>query len=115
MITIYHNPRCRKSREGLAVLEASENEFEVIHYLTHPLSESELKGLLKKLGIPVEQLIRKNESIWKEQFKNKILSDPELIKAMVTYPKLIERPIVVRDNRAVIGRPKEKILDLLSK
>lgn len=113
MITIYHNPRCRKSREGLAILEASGQEFKVIKYLDETPSEKELGELIKKLGITPSELLRKNEAVWKTQFKDKTLSDAAIIKAMVAHPKLIERPIVVKGEKAVIGRPPEKISTLL--
>ena len=106
---IYHNPRCSKSRQGLALLKEANVDLEIIEYLKNPLTESELEALLKKLKIPAIELIRKNEAIWKEQFKNKSLSETELIEAMVAFPKLIERPIVVNGDKAVIGRPLEKI------
>ncbi len=106
---IYHNSRCTKSRQGLALLQNAGVDLEIIEYLKNPLSKDELKDLLQKLGIPAIELIRKNEAIWKEQFKTKNLSETELIDAMVKFPKLIERPIVVNGNSAVIGRPTEKI------
>ena len=109
MIKIYHNPRCRKSREGLALLESKNVEFEVVKYLENPIDFDELKGIIDLLGISPIELIRKTEKIWKENFKGKDLSDSEIIKAMVDYPKLIERPIVVSKNKAVIGRPSENI------
>ncbi len=109
MIKIYHNPRCRKSREGLALLESKNVEFEVVKYLENPIDFDELKGIIDLLGISPIKLIRKTEKIWKENFKVKDLSDSEIIKAMVDYPKLIERPIVVSKNKAVIGRPSENI------
>ena len=113
MIKIYHNNRCRKSREGLALLEEAKQEFEVVHYLEQPPTPEELKALLQKLGIRPKQLIRKNEAIWKEQFKGKELSDDALITAMSQFPKLIERPIVVKGNKAVIARPASTILEIL--
>jgi len=106
---IYHNPRCSKSRQGLAMLREANVDLEIIEYLKNPLTESELKGLLQKLDIPAIALVRKNEAVWKEQFKNKNLSESELIEAMVAFPKLIERPIIENGDIAVIGRPIEKI------
>ena len=113
MITIYHNPRCRKSREGLALLEESGEKFEVVKYLEEPINEKELNTIISKLGIKPIDLIRTNESIWKSEYKEKKLTDQQTIEAMVKYPKLIERPIVVNNNKAVIGRPKELILDII--
>ncbi len=115
MIKIYHNPRCSKSRQGVELLEKSGKEFEIIKYLETPLRVPELTELIEKLGIEPIGLVRKNETIWKENFKNKELSRSEIIKAMVENPKLIERPIVVFKKNAVIGRPKENIIELLEK
>lgn len=113
MITIYHNNRCSKSRQGLALLEESGKDYEIKKYLEDVPTEAELKELISKLGIQPMDLVRKNETIWKENFKNKTLSDAEIIKAMVNNPKLIERPIVINGNKAVIGRPPEKILEII--
>lgn len=110
---IYHNPRCSKSRQGLALLQEANVDLEIIEYLKNPLSKSEVEDLLKKLNIPAIELIRKNEAIWKEQFKNKNLSESELVEAMVAFPKLIERPIIEKGDEAVIGRPLEKINPLI--
>jgi arsenate reductase len=112
-LQIYHNPRCKKSREGLAILENSGKEFEVVKYLEDVPSEKELEEIIKLLGISPIQLVRKKEKIWKDGYKGKELSDSEIIKAMVQNPKLIERPIVINRNKAVIGRPPENILELL--
>ena len=109
---IYHNPRCSKSRQGLAILKDAQLEPEIIEYLKNPISFDELSEILKKLDIPAIDLVRKNEAIWKENFKNRELSEKEVIEAMVSFPKLIERPIVIKGNMAVIGRPPEKIKDL---
>ncbi|MBU3822978.1 arsenate reductase (glutaredoxin) [Flavobacteriaceae bacterium XHP0103] len=113
MIKIYHNNRCRKSRSGLEILEQSGQPFEVIKYLEDIPSEKELKELIKLLGIKPIELVRKNEAIWKDNFKGKDLSDADIIKAMVENPKLIERPIVVNGKKAVVGRPPETILDII--
>lgn len=113
MIKIYHNPRCSKSRQGLALLENSGKEIEVIKYLETVPSIEELTEIINKLNIPPIQLVRKTEKIWKENYKGKELSDNELIKAMVENPKLIERPIVVNKNKAVIGRPPENIQTII--
>lgn len=110
---IYHNPRCSKSRSGLAILEASGQPFETIQYIKTPLNKKELKDILKKLGYKPIELVRKNETVWKEKYKGTALSDEEIIAAMVENPKLIERPIVVKDEKAVVGRPPEKIKNLL--
>jgi len=113
MIKIYHNPRCSKSRQGLEIVENSAKEFEVVKYLDNIPSEGELKDIINLLGISPIQLVRKNEQIWKDNFKGKELSDAEIIKAMVENPKLIERPIVINGNKAVIGRPPETIKEII--
>ena len=110
---IYHNPRCRKSREGLQLLENSHQNFKIIDYLKDPPTQKELKDILNMLGFKPIQLVRKNESIWKENYKNKELTDYEIVKAMCDHPKLIERPIVIKGNKAVLGRPPENIEELL--
>jgi len=110
---IYHNPRCRKSREGLQLIESSHLDFEIIDYLKNPPSEKELNDILTMLGFKPIQLVRKNESIWKENYKNRELTDDEIVKAMCDNPKLIERPIVIKGNKAVLGRPPDNILVLL--
>ncbi len=113
MIQILHNPRCRKSREGLVLLEDEGIDFEVIKYLDNPISVWELKNIIAKLGITPLELVRKNEAIWKSDYKGKELSDEAIINAMVANPKLIERPIIINNNKAVIGRPKDAIKTIL--
>jgi arsenate reductase len=113
MIQIYHNPRCRKSREGLEILKNSNQEFTIKDYLKDPPTIAELNELIKRLDISPIQLIRKGEAVWKENFKGKSLSDQQLFEAMVKHPKLIERPIVVNGNKAVIGRPPTIIKEII--
>jgi arsenate reductase len=113
MIKIYHNNRCSKSRQGLQLLEDSGKEFEVIKYLENPPNLTELKGIIALLNIKPIELVRKNEAIWKENYKGKELSDLEIISAMIKHPKLIERPIVINGNNAVIGRPIENITTII--
>jgi arsenate reductase (glutaredoxin) len=113
MITIYHNPRCSKSRQGLELLEKSGKPFEVIKYLDNNLTFEQLKNIIELLDIKPIDLIRKSESIWKSDFKDKNLNSTEIIDAMVKNPKLIERPIVINGNKGVLGRPTEKILEIL--
>ena len=110
---IYHNPRCSKSRQGLQILKDSSLDFEIVEYLKKAPTVNELKNILKLLNFTPIQLVRKNEAIWKENYKNKSLSDEEIIKAMCENPKLIERPIVIKGDKAVIGRPPEAIANLL--
>lgn len=113
MIKIYHNPRCSKSRQGLAILEKNGVDFTIIKYLEEKITFEELSEIISLLDIKPLSLIRKGEQIWKDNFKGKELTDSEIINAMVTYPKLIERPIVVNKNQAVIGRPPEDILNII--
>lgn len=114
MITIYHNNRCSKSRSGLEILKNSGQEFEIINYIESVPDSAELKKIINLLNINPIDLIRKSEAIWKENYKGKTLSNPQIIDAMAKYPKLIERPIVIKGDKAVIGRPPEKILDLIT-
>ncbi|MGJ5641692.1 arsenate reductase (glutaredoxin) [Formosa sp. S-31] len=113
MIKIYHNNRCSKSREALQLLEASGKPFEVIKYLEDVPTKEELEQIVDLLDIRPIDLVRKNESVWKENFKQENLSDEALIDVMVKYPKLIERPIVVNGEKAVIGRPPQQVLDII--
>tara|TARA_B100000242_G_C43000492_1_gene464788 strand:+ start:215 stop:553 length:339 start_codon:yes stop_codon:yes gene_type:complete len=110
---IYHNPRCSKSRQTLALLQENGVEPDVILYLDNIMTAGELRNLLVKLGLSPMQLVRKGEAVWKEKYKDKELSDDQIIEAMIANPKLIERPIVVKDQLAVLGRPPENILELI--
>jgi arsenate reductase len=113
MIQIYHNSRCGKSRECLAFLEKSGQEYEIIKYLEDVPSFDELKEIVKKLGIKPIELVRRKEKIWMENFKDKPLSDDEIINAMISNPILIERPIVINGDKAIIARPLEKVTAIL--
>lgn len=112
-ITIYHNPRCSKSRQALALLNEKGADFKVTEYLKEVPTKKELEDILNKLGISADELVRKGEAIWKEKFKGKNMTSEELIEAMIKFPKLIERPIVIADNKAIVGRPPELVLDLI--
>lgn len=111
-IIFYHNPRCRKSRCALEILQKKKIDFRVIEYLKTPPSEKELNAILRILGMKAEEIIRKKEPLFKEKFQNKKISDTEWIKILAKNPILIERPIVVKGKKAVIGRPPENILKL---
>ncbi len=113
MIQIYHNSRCGKSRECLAFLEEYGKEYEVIKYLYNVPTFDELKSIIEKLDIKPIELVRQKEKIWLENFKNKIMSDDEIIQAMILNPILIERPIVINGNKAVIARPLEKAATII--
>ncbi|HVY65502.1 MAG TPA: arsenate reductase (glutaredoxin) [Gammaproteobacteria bacterium] len=111
--TIYHNPKCSKSRGALALLEQRGVDATVIEYLKTPPTAAELAALVAKLGIAPEQLVRKGEDVYKQHYAGKTLSAEEWIAAMVRHPILIERPIVVVGDRAVLGRPPENVERLL--
>ena len=113
MITVYHNPRCGKSRECVTFLENSKHVCEVVKYLENPLNFNELSEIIRKLNINPIELIRTKETIWIENYKNKNLSDTEIIQTMVDHPILMERPIAVYGKKATIVRPLEKINDIL--
>ncbi len=110
---IYHNTRCRKSRETLGIIRDSGAEVEIVEYLRDTPTVDELGEIVKKLGISPLDLIRKNESVFKENFKGQDHTDAEWLQIMADNPILIERPIVIKDNKAVIGRPPEKVRELL--
>ena len=112
MFSIYHNPRCSKSRQALSLLKEKGISPEVILYLEKTPSKDELKEILKKLAISADQLLRKNEADYKAHIKG-VTDEDELIELMLAYPKVIERPIIIKGDRAVIGRPPEALLDLL--
>jgi arsenate reductase (glutaredoxin) len=111
--TLYHNPRCSKSRAALALLRENGIEPRVVDYLTAPPTAEELKALLVKLRLEPQQLLRTGEEPYRERFANQTLTDAQCIAAMVAYPVLMERPIAVVGERAVIGRPLETVLQLL--
>ncbi len=113
MIKIYHNPRCSKSRQAVELLENSGKKFETVKYLDAKFTYESLDEVLQILNITPIELVRKNEKIWKENFKGTPLSDAEIISIMVNHPKLIERPIVVNKNKAIIGRPTSDILSII--
>lgn len=114
-VTIYHNPRCSKSRETLALLEQHGVEPQVVLYLDTPPSVAELKKLLQQLGFTsARELMRKKEDLYKElKLADEALSEEQLLQAMVANPKLMERPIVVKGDKARIGRPPEQVLEVL--
>jgi arsenate reductase len=112
-VTIYHNPRCSKSRNTLALLEENGVQPKIVLYLESPPGTREITGLLQKLGMTAGQLVRRGEDDYKASGLGKDSSDKEIVAAMAQYPKLIERPIVVRGGRAVLGRPPENVLALI--
>ena len=113
-IKIYHNPRCSKSRQTLQLLQDNNITPEIILYLELPPTKTELKDLLEKLGISARDLLRTSEQAYKEAgLSDTALSENQLLQAMVTEPKLIQRPIVVAGDKAVLGRPPENALELI--
>jgi len=113
IITIYHNPRCSKSRAACELIAARRIELKVIDYLTTPPTRDELRSLVKKLGIKPGELVRRGEVAFKENYEGHEISDEQWLAALIAHPILIERPIIVRGDRAVIGRPPEKVLEWL--
>ena len=112
-LTIYHNPKCSKSRQTLALLEGRGIRPRIVEYLKTPPSAAELSAIVARLGIRPESLVRKGENIYKAKYAGKTLTDAQWIEAMVRDPVLIERPIVVAGGKAAIGRPPERALELL--
>lgn len=113
-VKIYHNPRCAKSRDTLKLLEAKGIEADVVEYLKQPPSHAELQDILDKLGLNPRQLMRTKEPEYRDNgLDDPSLSDSDLIEAMVRIPKLIERPIVLHNGKAAIGRPPETVLEIL--
>jgi len=112
MVTIYHNPRCAKSRHALSLLEKKEKVINIIEYLKTPPNENELANLLKMLGMNAEEIVRKGESLYKEKYKGKNLTDKQWIKILANNPILIERPIIVKGKKAVLGRPPQNVSSL---
>ena len=110
----YHNPRCSKSRKGLELIEESKKDYKIKLYLSEDLSFSEIKNLIKKLKMKPQDLIRKNEKVIKEEgLKFDDMSDDEIISLLIEYPILIERPILVSSDKAIVGRPPELIKSML--
>ena len=113
-IIIYHNPKCSKSRKALEIIKSKNIEPTIILYLVNKLSKTEVENLLSKLGLSIRDILRTKEYEYQNNnLKNKNLSDDKLIKFLIKYPKLLQRPIVVKNSKAVIGRPPENILNLL--
>lgn len=110
---IYHNPRCRKSREALALLQENGIAPTIREYLKETPTVAELKEVLAMLNIPANELVRKEEEIYKKEYKNLNLNEEEWVQVMVDNPKLIQRPIVIKNKKAIIGRPPQEVLNLV--
>ena len=113
--TIYHNPRCKKSRDALQLLKKKSIKFKVINYLEELFDKQSLEKILDVIGKKPSEALRKNEEIWKKQFSSKKIGEKEILKLMIQYPKLIERPIVISGNKGVIARPLENLMDFIDK
>ena len=113
-IVIYHNARCSKSRSACEIVASRGIEATIVEYLKTPPTRAELRALLQKLGMKPEEIVRRGEDVFKEDYAGKTLDDEQWLDALLAHPILIERPIVVRGDKAVIGRPPEKVLDLLA-
>ena len=112
--TIFHNPRCSKSRQTLQILKDNECDTEIILYLETAIDQSVIKSAIKKISLSPRELLRKGEQEFKDNdLKNKNLSDQEILEFMVKHPKLIERPIVIKGEKAILGRPPENVLELI--
>jgi len=111
--TLFYNPRCAKCREAYDILNGQGCEIEIIEYLKNVPTEKELKEVLKKLGVKPQELLRKKEPLFVEKYKNKKLTDAQWIKVMHENPILIERPVAIYGNKAVIGRPAERVVEIL--
>ncbi len=113
MIQIYHNPRCSKSRAGLQFLDDNNAEYEVINYIKDGISEQTILYLANKMNVNVIDLVRQNEEVYKTEIKGNQLTDSKLLKKIADNPRLLQRPIVVNNDKAVMGRPTEKIQEIL--
>jgi arsenate reductase (glutaredoxin) len=112
---IYHNPRCRKSREALQYLEEEGKTIETVKYLEHSFNPKTLREVLTKIGRKPSEIIRKNESLWKQEYASKNLTEEEILKLLIEHPKLIERPIVIHSDSGVLARPLENLIEFLKK
>jgi arsenate reductase len=113
--TIYHNPRCKKSRDALQLLKKKNLKFNVINYLKEVFDKQSLEKVLDVIGKKPSEALRKNEDIWRKQFSGKKIGEEEILKLMIKYPKLIERPMVINGNKGIIARPLENLMDFIDK
>ncbi|WP_417593228.1 arsenate reductase (glutaredoxin) [Owenweeksia hongkongensis] len=112
-MVLYHNTRCSKSRETLQLLESKNVNPEIVEYMKEPITPGDLEEILDKLDMDAIDLVRKKEAIWKEEFADKELTEDEVILAMIEYPQLMERPILVNGDKARVGRPPEDVLEII--
>ena len=113
MYTIYHNPRCRKSREALQYLEDQSATLKIVNYLNEPLKKAELKAILNQIGLQPREIVRKNEADWKAVPNRNELTQDQILDVLVEFPKTIERPIVTYKDKGVLARPIENLISLL--
>ena len=113
-IKIYHNTRCSKSRKALSLIKSKTSEFEIIEYLKYPLKFEEIKSLLSQLNMKPIELVRDKEEIWKTNYQGKKMNDKEIINALINHPKLMQRPIVKKNEEAILARPPENLLILFN-
>lgn len=113
MIKIYHNPRCSKSREGLSLLKEKTQDFEIVEYLKTGISKKEIQEITSKMNCSVDEIIRKQEPVFKDFYKDKKLSEEEWIQAIINHPKLLQRPIIVTEKSAIIARPANVITKIV--
>tara|TARA_Y100000768_G_C23840301_1_gene615827 strand:+ start:425 stop:796 length:372 start_codon:yes stop_codon:yes gene_type:complete len=112
---IYHNPRCRKSREALQLLKEQKVNYEIVLYLENPLSKNILQSILKKINLEPSAIVRKNEREWKDIPNREKMLEDQILNTLVSFPKLIERPIVLSQNKGVLARPIENLIEFLMK
>lgn len=113
MIKIFHNPRCQKSRNALSLVSRSGEAIQVVNYLKDIPTKAELLQIMERLGISPEALVRKNEALWKEKYGHRKFSGDEIVNLLLEHPKLIERPILIKGNRAIIGRSEDTVLEFM--
>jgi arsenate reductase len=112
-LTVYHNPRCRKSREVVQYLEQNDLSFEIVKYLDQSFDKNTLGDVLKKIDRKPSEILRINEALWKKEYASKNLSEDQILELLVEHPKLIERPLVTTANKGVLARPVENLVDFL--
>jgi arsenate reductase len=112
-LTIYHNPRCRKSREAVQYLNEIGKAFEIVKYLEQPFDRDTLKEVLNKINKKPSEILRKNETLWKKEFSSKQWSEEEVLDLLISHPKLIERPIVTDTKSGVLARPLENLVEFI--
>ena len=115
ILTVYHNPRCRKSREAIQYFQEKGVPFETVKYLEHPFDKNTLGEVLKKIGKKPSDILRKDEDLWKKEYASIVLSEDQIFELLVQQPKLIERPIVTTVDKGVLARPIENLIEFLDK